>query len=173
MMKKMLHFAILAAIASAGPLHAASDTGLQLHDTGIGHRNTGLGVSASIRINLGPGRIVRKSERVKLGIAAGPVFVIPDADAVNGVKRGAASFADIELKPGYQTSVHLAGRPVIVDLTSLGAAEKGEDSEDGDRQNTGDKIAWVAAVAGGVMLALVGIYAASCGPGEDSSCGSD
>ena len=82
-MKKMLHFAILAAIASAGPLHAASDTGLQLHDTVIGHRNTGLGVSASIRINLGPGRIVRKSERVKLGIAAGPVFVIPDADAVN------------------------------------------------------------------------------------------
>ena len=150
MMKKMLHFAILAAIASAGPLHAASDTGLQLHDTVIGHRNTGLGVSASIRINL-----------------------IPDADAVNGVRRGAASFADIELKPGYQTSVHLAGRPVIVDLTSLGAAEKGEDSEDGDRQNTGDKIAWVAAVAGGVMLALVGIYAASCGPGEDSSCGSD
>jgi hypothetical protein len=172
-MKKFLHLASLAIFMLGQPALAAPDMGLHLHDTGIGHRSTGIGVSASVRIGLGADRVVKESERVKIGVSAGPTFSMLDADAPNGIRRGSVSLIGIEIQPDYATRFKAAGLPIAVDYTRLGAAEKDSEDTEEDRQSTGDKVAWVAAVAGGVMLALVGIYAASCGPGESHSCGSD
>jgi hypothetical protein len=165
-MTKIGHLVALVALLGAMPLHAAPDTGLVLHDTGIGQRNTGVGATVGIRIQLGPDRIVKKSERVKLGIAAGPVIVLPDPSADNGIRRGEASFIGIELKPGYTTSLNFAGRPIAVDYTQLGAAEKEKDDDDEGKQSTGDKIGWIAAVAGGVMVALFGVWYVACVEGN-------
>ena len=164
-MKKFAHSLALCAILAATPLQAARDTGLILQDTGIGQRGTGLGVSASVQIKLGGDRVVKKSERVKLGLSAGPAFVKPDASAHNGILRGNSSLVGLEFKPGYSTSLNLAGAPVMKSYTLLGAAENDKAENDEDKQSTVDKVAWVAAVAGGVMVVLVGgalIYLTNC-----------
>ena len=163
-MKKFEHSLAVFAVLAATPLQAAPDTGLILHDTGLGQRGTGLGASATVQIKLGTDRVVKKSERLKLGLSAGPAFVMPNASARNGLIRGNSSLVGFEFKPGYSTSFKLAGAPVMNSYTLLGAAEKNE-AEDGDKQSTVDKVAWVAAVAGGVMVVLVGgalIYLTNC-----------
>lgn len=170
---KLAHSAALVALLTAAPLRAAPDTGLTLHDTGIGQRNTGVGATVGIRIQLGSSRVVKQQDRVKLGIAAGPVMVLPDPEAPNGVRRSQASFVGFDMRPGYSTSLNFAGQSIVTNYTRAGAAEKGEDDQGNDKQTTGDKIGWIAAVAGGVMVALIVGYVASCGPGEDNSCGSD
>ena len=164
-MKKFAHSLALIVSLSASPLQAARDTGLILNDTAIGHRASGLGVSATVRIKLGSDQVVKKSERVKLGLSAGPAFVKPDSSARNGVIRGNSSLVGFELKPGYSTSLNLAGAPVMKSYTLLGAAESDEADDSKGKQSTIDKVAWVAAVAGGVMVVLVGgvlIYLTNC-----------
>ena len=170
---KCAHFVALAALLGSVPLQAASDSGLTLHGTGAGQRNTGVGATVGIRIQLGSDRAVRQSERVKLGIAAGPVMALTDTAALNGVRRAQASFVGFDLRPGYSTSFTFAGNPIATRYTRLGAAEKDKDGGNDAKQSTGSKIGWVALVAGGVVVALVGTYLLSCGAGEGRSCGSD
>ena len=102
-MTKIGHLVALFALLGAMPLQAAPDAGLVLHDTDIGQRNTGVGATFGIRIQLGPNRIVKKSERVKLGIAAGPVFVLADPFADNGIRRGQASFIGAEVLSDHRS----------------------------------------------------------------------
>ena len=63
--------------------------------------------------------------------------------------------------------------PVLQPTTRGLALRKKKKSGDGKSKSTGDKIGWVAAVAGGAVVALIVGDTASCGPGEDKSCGSD
>jgi hypothetical protein len=172
-MNKAGHFSALVGLLGAAPVQAASDMGLTLHNSGMGQRAMGVGAKVGVRIGLGPDRVVKKSERLKLGISAGPAMVMPNSASAIGMKRDQASFIGLEMRPGYSASFNLAGRPVMSGYTKLGAAEKDKESEEGDKQSTGSKIGWVALVAGGVMVALVGTYLLACGPGEDNSCGSD
>jgi hypothetical protein len=168
-MKNISHFAALAALLGTTPIHAAPDTGFTFHDTGIGQRGSGVGATVGLRIQLGSDRIVRKSDRVKIGLAAGPVFLLPDRAAHDGVRRGQASFVGIELKSGYSASLNFAGKPIATDYSQLGAAEKEKDGDDDGKQSAGDKIAWVAAVAGGVMVALFGAVIVHCSD-SDNRC---
>jgi hypothetical protein len=164
------HTAAIAALLGTVPISAAPYTGQVMHDTDIGQRATGVGALVGIKIKLGSDRVVKESDRVQLDLSAGPVLVMPDQRVQGGIRRGQSSFVGLELRPGYSTSLNFGGRPLFVDYTRLGAADK----HDGDKdQGTGDKIAWVAAVAGVVMVGLVATYTIACGPGEDSSCGSD
>lgn len=110
-------------------------------------------------------------EKVTLAISAGPVLAIADGRAAGGIRHATASFASVTVKPGYSTSLAVAGWPALSSFTALGAAE---DEKDGDRgksgkkQSTGSKIAWVAAVAGGVMIALIGAVVIHCDNGNCS-----
>jgi hypothetical protein len=168
-MKNTSHFAALAALLGTTPIHAAPDVGLMLHDTGIGQRGSSVGATAGLQIQLGSDRVVKKSDRVKLGLTAGPVYLLPSPAAHDGARRRQASFVGIELKPGYSTSLNFAGKPVATDYTQLGAAEKEKDGDDDGKQSAGDKIAWVAAVAGGVMVAPFGAAIVHCSD-SDSRC---
>lgn len=153
-MKKLGTILALVSMIGTAPLHAAHDTGLVLHDTGIGQRGTGVGIKAGVRITFGPKSVVEDSKRIKFGISAGPAFVLPDVSAPNGLRRGVSDFVGFEVSPGYSSQLNFAGTPLLVDYTELGAAEKDDDEDDG-KQSTGDKVAWVAAVAGGVMVVLI------------------
>jgi|GEM_PF-6672640 hypothetical protein len=165
---KLGHILALTGLVLSPAAQAAPDTGLVLHNTGIGQIQTGVGAMAGVKIKLGSEREVKKSEKVKLSLAAGPIMAVPDAKSLDGLRRGEASLIGFELNPGYSTSVNFAGKPVAVHYTKLGAAEKSEQEDDDGKQSTGDKAAWVALVAGGVMLALVGYYIAECGSGRCS-----
>ncbi len=172
-LNKCSQFLALMVLLGAVPLQAASDSGLMLHGMGAGPRNTGVGATVGVRIQLGSDRVVRRSERVKLGFATGPVVALTDTAALNGVRRVQASFVGFDLKPGYAGSFTFAGHPIATRYTQLGAAEKDKEGGNEDKQSTGSKISWVALVAGGVVVALVGTYLLSCGAGESRSCGSD
>lgn len=52
-MNNISHFAALVALFGTTPIHAAPDTGLTLHDTGIGQRGSGVGATVGLRIQLG------------------------------------------------------------------------------------------------------------------------
>lgn len=165
---KLGHILALTGLVLSSSAQAAQDTGLVLHNTGIGQIQTGVGAMTSVKIKLGSEREVDRSEKVKLNLSAGPIMAVPDATSLDGVRRGEASLIGFELNPGYSTSVNFAGKPVAIHYTKLGAAENDQDEEDDGKQGTVDKVAWVALVAGGVMLALVGYYVAECGSGRCS-----
>ena len=157
----------LVALLGSTSLRAAEDTGLILPDNGIAQRGSGIGITAGIKIRLGSDRVVKRSERVKLGIAAGPVFVLPDPRSASGLQRSDPSFVGLELKPGYSTSLKMAGQPVLARYTALGAAENDKE-DDEDKQSTFDKVAWVAAVAG--VVAVVGIGGLMIYINDDDRC---
>ena len=155
--------AILALIGSS-TAQAATDMGLTLHQgarTSASH--SGVGAQASVTVRLGDRRVVRDSEKVMLGVAAGPMLAIPARQSIAGGRRAVAGLASISMKPGYSSTFSFAGQPVLQSYTRLGAAEDGAQSDGAPKQKkkqgTGDKIAWVAAVAGGVMVVLVGVAA--------------
>ena len=153
----------------SGPVHAATDTGLLLHDTGIGPRGSGVGVSAHIRIKLGGDRTVRKADRVKLGLSAGPMTVIPNIRAAGGITRSAPSLASFEFKPGYSATFNLAGQSLLVDRApSHAAADESEEERDAEEQSTGDKLAWIAAVAGGIGVIVTGVLIIKVSNGDFS-----
>jgi hypothetical protein len=128
---------------------------------------------------LGPQKKVAKKERVKLTLGAGPIMTFTDPSSANGYRRNDASLIGLELRPGYSTQLNFAGQPMLVGYTKLGAADKEQKTSenegqspngktDKNKQSTGDKIAWVAAVTGGVMAVLVGIWYDACGEGRCS-----
>lgn len=164
--------AILALIGSS-TAQAAQDMGLTLHN---GPRASaprgGVGAQASVTIRLGDRRTVRESEKVMLGIAAGPMLAIPSRNSAAGERRAIAGLASFTLKPGYSSTVSVASQPVLRSYTLLGAAEadqqEGGETKPKKKQRTGDKIAWVAAVAGGVMVLLIGAFAIACSGGNCS-----
>lgn len=154
-----------AALLASGPVHAATDTGLVLHDTGIGLRGSGVGASAQIKINLDGKRTVRRADSIKLGISAGPITIIPNVRAAGGITRSAPSLVSFEFKPGYSSSINFAGQSVLVDNGPFHAAD---DEGGGDKQSTGDKVAWVAAVAGGVLVIVAGVLLVKVSNGDFS-----
>jgi hypothetical protein len=154
-MRHLITAVILTSLA-ATPLQAASDSGLTLHNQTSASVSRGMGVQASLTLKFGDRRTVRASEKLALGIAAGPVISVTDSRGSGGTRRSGASVASFALKPGYSATLSLAGQPLIKSYTKLGAAD--EQRSDGEKkQGTGDKAAWVAAVAGGVMVALLGV----------------
>lgn len=155
---------LILALISGSSAHAASDTGLTLHDepSALGPRG-GVGAQVSVTIRLGDKRNARASDKVTFGLAAGPMLSIPTRNAESGSKRRVAGLATFSLKPGYSSTLSLGGQPVLQNYTQLGAAEaetkEGGTAKQKKKQSTGDKIAWTAAVAGGVMVVLIGAAA--------------
>lgn len=163
-MQRITSAILITALTGSSVAHAASDMGLTLHEgPRASASHGGMGAQASVTVRLGDRRIVRGSEKVTLGIAAGPMLAIPSRNAVSAQKSGVAGLAALSIKPGYSASLSIAGQPALQTYTRLGAADA-EAQPDGTtkqkkKQSAGDKIAWVAAVAGGVMVVLIGVAA--------------
>jgi hypothetical protein len=161
--------AILAAslFSVHSPAVAATDSGLLLHDTGIGQRGSGVGISAQISIKLGGKRSVNRAERLKIGIAAGPVTVVPNVKMAGGFVRTAPLLVGFDFKPGFSTSLNFSGQKILLSNRSISATEE-SDQHDDDKQSNGDKIGWIAAVAGGVGLIVLGVLTIKASNGDFS-----
>ena len=121
----MLRYTIaIVTILVTSPVHAAPDRHSLLEDTGIGQREIGVGAQVGITIKLGSDRVVRKSDRVQLDFAGGPVAVMFDHNAQGGIRRGHASLVGLQVKLGYSTSLNFSGQPLVVNYTRLGAVER-------------------------------------------------
>ena len=157
---RYLATAIVLANLIAAPLHAASDPGLSLHSQSARTTARSIALQGNITLKLGRGNDVRPSDRLALGIAAGPMLSIFDNRA-GGVKRNVASVAGVIVRPGYSATFNFAGQPFLKSYTRLGAAEADRDGSSSDqpkRRSSGKKVATGAAIAGGVALLALVVY---------------
>ena len=163
-------FAILAAaqLAIAGPACAAQDSGLRLHNLSGGATSvSGFGVQSTLTIRLGNQAVVKESERVRLNAHAGPMLT-----RGNDQRREIGRVVGLAWSPTYGPSMQFAGQDILAYKTQLGAAdgEQGDSDKPKKKQGTGSKIAWVAVVAGGVMLSLIGAFVVHCTSNNGNNC---
>jgi hypothetical protein len=125
--------AILAMMSGSTASLAAEDMGMR-YGPGLRQqeRHGGLGAQASIRIRLGDERTVRESERLALGIAAGPVLDARDTRTVMGKRTTIAGLASFSFRPGHSATVKLIGQPVAAQYRDSGTRESTDQSR---RQN--------------------------------------
>jgi hypothetical protein len=145
-----LAFAVLAIIATP-PATAASDPrGL---DDAAGSRSLsqgGFGAEIGMTIRFGDRSTVEDSERVRLGVAAGPILQMRNDTSRAGSRRVVSNAIGFTLKPGYSASATVAGQPVVTRYTELGAAER-QAKDDSDGPST---LGWIAIAAGATTVVL-------------------
>lgn len=167
-MKSVFAMLAIVQLVIASPVQAAADTGLTFHDQGQrGPQFGGFGTQATMTIKLGSNSVVSPSERLMLSAHAGPSVARSN---FRGVETG--RIAALTWSPAYRASFKLAGQDLYTYKTRLGAAE--DEQNDGNKpekkQGAGDKLAWVAVVAGGVMLALIGAFVVHCTSNNGNNC---
>ncbi len=127
-------------------------------------QSTGVAIAATLRITLGPSDVVANDERVNLGLLAGPALSFHARDGVNRRDHRVAPLFSFDVRPGSGSRLRLGGQSLL----STGALHA-EDTKEEDGQSTGEKIGSVAAVAGGVMVLVVGgwLIATATSDGND------
>jgi hypothetical protein len=157
-MRKVILALAGAAIITSTTAQAADDTGLRLHTYRGAGTQSAMGARLGLSLKLDSQRVVRDSERLQIGFAAGPVLAVQDA-RTGAVRHGQSQLASFTLRPGYSASFMLAGRPIVTGYTQLGAADKqaGESNDDGDkpRKKSGPSTATVL-IGVGTLLAVGG-----------------
>ncbi len=137
----------------AAPVSAAEDFKYQPAGQRDATARTGFGAQASVRIKLGGKQQVRRSERVALGIAAGPAVSLQR----NGFTRTRVSpVLGLTLKPGYETSFSLAGQRLATTYTKAGYALAQRDGKLPEgRRNGVSTLGWVGIGVGALVVLLV------------------
>jgi hypothetical protein len=152
---------------------AISDTGPgKFERSSGGALQSGFGAELRLSIPLGGGKEARPGTMLpRFELNAGPTLLF--GDSLNGRAAGQqlraqGGLMSLRLTPSHSTKLQLAGQNVAATYGPLAADEEREER----KGSLGSDIAWVALVAGGVMATLIGVYAISCGPSENDSCGS-
>jgi hypothetical protein len=151
-----LAFAALAIIATRPAIAASDPRGL---DNGAGSRSlsqSGFGAEIGMTIRFGDRSTVEDSERVRLGIAAGPILQLRNGTSRAANRRVVSNAIGFTLKPGYSASATVAGQPVLTRYTELGAAER-QAKEDSDGPST---LGWIGIAVGATAVALGAAYLA-------------
>ncbi len=166
MIKHGLTALLIAALTVPNIAYAAQDAGLSHNNGRDAGFQSGLGAQIGMTVKLGDPRAVKGSDKFALRMNAGPVLLR------NTGQRSASNLISASFSPGYRASMQLAGQDVMTYTTKLGAAddEKNDGEQAHKKQGTGSKAAWIALVAGGVMVALVGAFVIHCKAGRYNNC---
>ncbi len=154
-MRRVASFAIITSLIAV-PVHAAQDSGPSYSAQPARSSVNGVGAQASVTLKFGDRRTVRGSQRLALGIAAGPVVTVP----VRGqARQGVTNLIGFTVRPGYVSSLQLAGQPIVTHYTRLGAAEaEGQEGGEEPRRRKGPStVGWVAIGLGVTAIAVVGV----------------
>jgi hypothetical protein len=148
------------ALLSTTTAQAAHDAGLSMQNYRSGSLQSGVGAQLGMTLKLDSKRVVRDSERVQIGVAAGPAMMVPDAKT-GIVRRGIGNMAGFSLRPGHSATLMLAGQPVATRYTVLGAAEEAKDQESKPEKKNRKGPSTVGYIAIGVgVLLVVGVIGA-------------
>ncbi len=152
-MRKWILAVTAVALLSATTAQAAQDAGLSIQNYRSGGVQSGVGAQLGMTLKLDSKRVVRDSERVQIGFSAGPVMAVPDAKT-GIVRRGIGSMAGFSLRPGYSSTLTLAGKPIATRYTVLGADEQAKDEagKDQKKERRGLSTVSVIAIVAGVVL---------------------
>ncbi|MEQ1549433.1 MAG: hypothetical protein ABL918_12430 [Chakrabartia sp.] len=166
MIKHGLTALLVAALTVPNIAFAAQDAGLSHHNGRDAGFQNGLGAQIGMTVKLGDPRAVKGSDKFALRMNAGPVLLR------NNGQRSASNLISVNFSPAYRASLQLAGQDVMTYTTKLGAAddEKNEGERAHKKQGIGSKAAWIALVAGGVMVALVGAWVIHCTSNNGNNC---
>ena len=164
-MRSLILTVAVTTLVSATTAEAAQDVGLNLQHYRNSGLKSGIGAEIGVVVKLDNKHAVRESERVKIGFAVGPVMATSDAKAVGGVRRGISNMAGFSLRPGYSTTLALAGQSVATHYTVLGAAENEKDeAQKPEKQNRkGPSALGYIAIGVGVIL-VAGAIAVAVDP---------
>lgn len=149
-MRTLILTAAALALVSGTTANAAQDAGLSLQNYRSGGVQSGVGAQLGMTLKLDSKRVVRDSERVQLGISAGPVMAVHDA-RTGVIRRGGGNLAGFSLRPGHSATLTLAGQPVATRHTVLGAAE--EAGEPKKKRKGPSTIGWIAIGLGAAAVA--------------------
>jgi hypothetical protein len=153
-MRSLIFTAAALALVLGTSAQAAQDAGLSVQNYRSGGVQSGIGAQLGMTLKLDSKRTVRNSERVQIGFAAGPVMIVPDAKT--GItQRGINNLAGFNLRPGYSTTLTLAGQPVAKHYTVLGADEQTKDEASKPEKKNRKGPSTVGYIAIGVGAALV------------------
>jgi hypothetical protein len=152
---RSLTFAFAAlALVSGTTAQAAQDAGLRVQNYRSGGVQSGVGAQLGMTLKLDSKRVVRDSDRVQIGFAAGPVMAVPDAKT-GIVRRGVGNLAGFSLRPGYSATLTLVGQPVATRYTVLGADEQAKDEASKPEKKNRKGPSTVGYIAIGVGVVLV------------------
>ena len=141
------------ALVSGTTAQAAQDAGLSLQNYRSAAPQSGVGAQIGMAIKLDRKSAVRDSERVQIGFAAGPVMAVQDRKT-GAIRRGIGNMASFSLRPGYSSTLTLAGQPVMTRYTVLGAAEneKNEAQKPEKKNRKGPSTVGYIAIGVGVLV---------------------
>jgi hypothetical protein len=157
-----------AAIITSTTAQAADDAGLRLHSYRGAGTQSAMGAQLGLSLKLDSRRVVRDSERVRIGFAAGPVLAVQDA-RTGAVRYRQSQLASFTLRPGYSASVTLAGQPIVTSYSVQGAAEKEKDDA-AKPETTKDKRSGPSTallVVGGTLILVTALYLITLDKVED------
>lgn len=156
----MKHFAtttVIAAITAtaAQPVFAQERPDLAIVSSASAIAERGTAVMASVRVPLGGSRARRgaSDQRVRVDLVAGPSFRLIDGSQLRQSNVINGDGIRLSFAPGHSTRLSLNGRSLVTRYTTLAAAEADGAERDGGGPTT---VGWLA-IAGGVVLAGVGV----------------
>jgi hypothetical protein len=171
-MRSLIFTTVALALVSGTTAHAAQDAGLSVQNYRSGSLRSGIGAQLGVALKLDSKRVVRDSERVQIGFAAGPVMMAPDAKTGN-IRRGISSVAGFSLRPGYSATLMFARQPVATRYTVLGADEQAKDDankpEKKNRKGP-STVGWIAIGVGAVVVTTLAVGAIIFADALDCPC---
>lgn len=168
-MRIIIYTATALALVCATTARAARDAGLSVQNYRSSSLQSGVGAQLGLTLKLDSKRVVRDSERVQIGFAAGPVLMLPDAKT-GAVRRGISSLVGFSLRPGYSAKLTFAEQSVATRYTLLGAVENEKDEAqkpEKKKRKGPSTLGWIGIGLGAAAVGVVGYYAialASIGP---------
>ncbi len=172
-MRKMLAVTACLGMMLSGPLSAATDMGLTLHQgRGAIAPSGSLGVQMRGSIRLGGKKSARAMDRVTFGLNAGPVITTKSNNAL-GHKSVVGNVANIQFKPGRSVTLSFAGQPMTAHYTQLGFADAQRDKRlpSGPKQNV-STLGWVGIGFGvAATVLLVAFLTCTNQPASGVDCG--
>ncbi|MEK6636787.1 MAG: hypothetical protein AABY88_01760 [Pseudomonadota bacterium] len=171
-MRTLIFATAALALVSGTTAQAAQDAGLRVQNYHSSSLQSGIGAQLGMTLKLDSERVVRDSDRVQIGFAAGPVMMVPDAKT-GIVRRAVSNVAGFSLRPGYSATLTLAGQPVTARYTVLGADEQAKDEagkpEKKDRKGP-STIGWIAIGVGAVVVITLTAGAIALADAFDCPC---
>jgi hypothetical protein len=170
MRHRLVPFLVASAMLINAPLLAAEDAGLtQAQASGRAAVRSGMGARATVNLRFGGKDVVRGSEKLRLGLQAGPVIQRENGRTLHG---GALS---LSTAPGYDARLKLAGQDIAVYQTRLGAAEDakedGQNDQDGKKDKKGPStLGWIGIGVGALVVVTLVAGAIALGNICDPSC---
>lgn len=150
-MRNIILALVAAGLVTSTTAQAAEDAGLRLHSYRSAGAQSAMGAQLGMTLKLDSKRAVRDSERLQIGLSAGPVTAVQDA-RTGALRHGQSQLAGFTLRPGYSASVTLAGQPIATSYTVLGAAEKNKDEADDKPRKKSHTARTILFVVGGVLV---------------------